>query len=304
MFKNTSIRLRILTGVVFVNLLGALIVVTYLHQSYSGNIDTEATKVAVQGLSAWDQIRGVETSLDPVSDPNEAQRILEGMKEITGVDYGLLIDKAAVAQEEYATAREQLGQPSNWDERDAYGLLATTDGAPEQLMQFSLDPGSVPEMGRGVGIENGACSQMCHDGLTGEGDYWITRWSSDSVSRAHGVFPVSDANGQPIGVVYAVEDISAAANDAKASMYQTLLVIGLTLFVATLFIGFLIDTLVFRRLRSMIESMESISMRLAGGDFDAHFEPDGTSDEIGSFEQFFADFVDLIAGTLKALVNR
>jgi hypothetical protein len=40
---------------------------------------------------------------------------------------------------------------------------------------------------------------------------------------------------------------------------------------------------------------------VAGGDFDAHFEPDGTSDEIGTFEAFFARFMDLISATLKSL---
>ncbi len=303
MMKNSSIRSRILAGVVVVNLLGALAVVVYLHQSYSKSIDTAATVVATQGIAAWDQIKGVDTTLDPLADPAEAARVLEGMKEITGVDYGLMVDKPLVEQDAYVAAREQLGLASNWDERGDYALLVTTENAPELLMQFSLPPSDVPEMGKGIGIENGACSKLCHDGLTGEGDYWTTRWSSDSISRAHGAFPIMGGDGQPVGIVYAVQNITTRANDAKTSMIQTLIVIGLTLLVATLFIGFLVDTLVFKRLRAMMASIESISMRVAGGDFDAQFVPDGTNDEIGKFEQFFAEFMGLISTTLKSLLK-
>ena len=53
----------------------------------------------------------------------------------------------------------------------------------------------------------------------------------------------------------------------------------------------------------MMSSIEEISIRVAGGDFGAHFQPDGTTDEIGRFEEFFARFMDLIAGTLKSLMK-
>jgi HAMP domain-containing protein len=51
----------------------------------------------------------------------------------------------------------------------------------------------------------------------------------------------------------------------------------------------------------MTSAIEDLSMRVAGGDFDAHFQPDGSSDEIGQFESFFARFMDLISATLKSL---
>jgi methyl-accepting chemotaxis protein len=68
-------------------------------------------------------------------------------------------------------------------------------------------------------------------------------------------------------------------------------------------IALLLNGLIFNRLNRMVASIEDISVRVAGGDFDAHFEPDGSNDEIGSFEQFFARFLDLVSGTLKSLVK-
>ena len=42
--KNLSIRTKILAGIVIVNLLGALTVAVYLHQSYSGSLDIHAVR--------------------------------------------------------------------------------------------------------------------------------------------------------------------------------------------------------------------------------------------------------------------
>ena len=87
-------------------------------------------------------------------------------------------------------------------------------------------------------------------------------------------------------------------------MINTLFVFGLTLVIATIIIGGMLDTLIFRRLSAMVHSMEDISVRVAGGDFDAHFEADGTTDEIGTFETFFAKFLDLMSSTLKTLMRQ
>lgn len=139
--------------------------------------------------------------------------------------------------------------------------------------------------------------------MTAQGDYWGVTWSDEpGVTEAHGVSPILVDN-KPIGVLYSITDFSKQANAAKTAMIQTAIVIGITLFVATLLIGAMIDVWVFRRLRNMTSAIEDISMRVAGGDFDAHFEPDGTTDEIGTFEAFFARFMDLVSATLKSLAG-
>jgi len=65
----------------------------------------------------------------------------------------------------------------------------------------------------------------------------------------------------------------------------------------------MLDSWVFKRLNRMIHTMEDLSVRVAGGDFEAKFTPDGTQDEIGQFEQFFAKFLDLMTSTLRALTS-
>jgi HAMP domain-containing protein len=297
-----SIRFRILTGVVLVNLLGAMITMVYLHQSYSGGVAQTATVALTQGNATWVAVQTLGSNeLGNIKDPKAAAAYLAQMKQITGDEYALLIDKKELDPAAYAKARQAAGLPNNYDEGTTYVTAAITKEEWAKEFQFNPTPDSVPEMGKLVGVKNGACSKTCHGSIKGQGDYWGVTWSDEpGVTEAHGVVPVSVGN-KPIGVLYSIQDMSAQANAAKASMFQTLIVIGLTLLFATIAIGMMIDIWVFRRLRRMTESMEDISMRVAGGDFDAHFEPDGTTDEIGTFESFFARFMDLVSATLKSL---
>jgi len=297
-----SIRFRILTGVVLVNLLGAMITMVYLHQSYSGGVAQTATVALTQGNATWVAVQTLGANeLGNIKDPKAAAAYLAQMKQITGDEYALLIDKKELDPAAYAKARQAAGLPNNYDEGTTYVTAALTKEEWAKEFQFNPTPDSVPEMGKLVGVKNGACSKTCHGSVKGQGDYWGVTWSDEAgVTEAHGVVPVSVGN-KPIGVLYSIKDMSAQANAAKNSMFQTLIVIGLTLLFATLAIGLMIDMWVFRRLRRMTESIEDISMRVAGGDFDAHFEPDGTTDEIGTFESFFARFMDLVSATLKSL---
>jgi len=303
--KNTSIRLRILTGIVLINLIGAIIVVTYMHQSAATGLDVWGQESLSVGSAAWEQVNKVGgDELGSPTTPKGAIGYLEAMKKISGAEYGLLLDKTGLDQKAYDKALEAAGQPSNWSERETYALVASTNPAAAEKMQLTTEPGSVPEIGKIVGIENGACTAICHRSLKGEGDFWKVSWSTDGSSRAHAVFPVTDAKGAPIGVVYSIDDVTPQANAAKTGVYSTMIVILVTLFVATLVIGGLMDALVFKRLNKMIATMEDLSVRVAGGDFDAKFVPDTANDEIGRFEQFFAKFLDLMTSTLRALVGK
>lgn len=299
-----SIRTRILTGVVLINLLGAIIVVVYMHQAGAGGLDIWAQESLDVGRDSWTEINIIGADeLGDINDPASALKYLESVKGISGSDVGLMIDKTVLDQKAYEKALEAEGKASNWDERDTYVLVASTDDALSEKMQLQTTPDAVPEIGKVVGIENGSCTAVCHRTIKGEGDFWKVSWSTDGNSRAHTVFPVTSEKGAPVGVVYGIEDITKQAEDSKWNIYQTMIVIGITLLISTLAIGGMLDSWVFKRLNRMIHTMEDLSVRVAGGDFEAKFAPDGTSDEIGQFEQFFAKFLDLMTSTLRALTS-
>ena len=297
-----SIRFRILTGVVLVNLLGIIVMMVYLHQSYSGGVEQTATVALTRGNATWSAVQQLGgDELGDIKDPKAAAAYLTEMKQITGEEYALLIDKTQIEPAAYAKARQAAGLPNNYDEGTTYVTTAITKEEWAKEFQFNPTADSVPEIGKLIGVKNGACSKLCHGSMKAEGDYWGVTWSEEpGVTQAHGVVPVM-LGGAPIGVLYSIQDTSVQADAARTSMLQTLIVIGVTLLLATFAIGMMIDLWVFKRLRNMTGAIEDLSMRVAGGDFDAHFEPDGTADEIGEFESFFARFIDLISNTLKSL---
>ncbi len=303
--KNLSIRTKILVGVVVVNLLGAIVVMVYLHQSYSGGLAVTASEAVGTSAATWNMIQSLGgDEIGSIRDVKAAQAYVDKMKEITGTDYALMLDKSQVDAAAYAKMREAAGLPDNYAEGDTYVTIALTNPEWANEFQFKPTPDAVPETGKLIGVANGACSRTCHNGVQGQGDYWGVRWSSEpGISEAHGVTPVSE-DGKPVGVLYSIENVTDTANAARRSMYETLIVISITLLVCTLAIGYMVDAWVFRRLRRMTQSMEDMSVRVAGGDFDAHFVPDGSNDEIGQFEQFFARFMDLISATLKAMIGQ
>ena len=302
--KNWSIRTKIITGIIIVNLLGMLTVMVYLHESYSGGLDVTEQKSVKSAVDAWSVIEELgHDYLGPETTREGALKHVEALKQITGGEYGLLIDKTMLDEAAYASEVASIGVPNNWDERETYVLVASTDEAADDDMQLQASPDSIPEIGKIVGVENGACSKTCHNSVEGSGDFWAVRWSKDSRSRGHVVFPVSNDQGKVIGIVYGIDDISDQANSARVTLTNTALVISGGLLIATVVVALLLNALVFKRLDRMMGSMEEISIRVAGGDFGAHFQPDGSNDEIGRFEQFFARFMDLVTGTLKSLVK-
>jgi HAMP domain-containing protein len=304
--KNLSIRAKILTGVVLLNLLGALFIVVYLHQSLSGGLDVWAQESLDVGAASWSQINSTAgAQYGDITDPKSAVKYLAALKAISGADYGLMMDKGAVDQKAYVAKLEADGKPSNWDERDNYVMIASTDEAAAENMQLkSTTAEDVPEIGKIVGIENGSCTAVCHKSIQQEGDFWKVGWSDDGNSRAHVVFPVTDKAGKQVGVVYSIENVTPQAEDAKSVIYSTMIAILLTLLVVTLGIGAMLDLWVFKRLNYMITSMEELSMRVAGGDFYAKYTPSGNNDEIGKFEKFFERFLDLMTATLRSLVDK
>jgi HAMP domain-containing protein len=299
---NYSIRFKLLLGVVLMNLLGGVVTMVYLHQSYSGGVAADATRSLVRQNAAWLAMQKYGgDKLGVLTDPKAAAAYVGEMKKITGAEYALLVEKSALNPETYARQRMAAGLPDNYNEAGTYVQVAITDSWSSKDFQFNPKPNTVPERGKLIGVKNGACSKLCHGTVKGRGDYWGVTWSEKpGITEAHGVVPISLDN-KPIGVLYSIQNFSEQADAARASIIRTIVVIGLTLLLATLGIGWMIDMWVFRRLHRMTAAIEDLSVRVAGGDFESHFVPDGTSDEIGTFETFFARFMDLISATLKSL---
>ena len=80
-----SIRTKLLLGVVLVNLLGGVVTMVYLHQSYSGGVAADATRSLARENATWMamQTYGVD-ELGSLTDPKGATAFVSEMKKITG----------------------------------------------------------------------------------------------------------------------------------------------------------------------------------------------------------------------------
>ncbi len=303
--RNMSIRSRIIAGVLLVNLIGGVVAAVHLHATFSRGLDVASTANIALTNRAWEEV-STHPAVPPdfVTMAKAGNELVSRLKQSTGQDYGLLLAKSPEDASTYAALRAKAGLSNDWVTNPTYVNVAVTDPALAARMTLITPAKEVAESGQTVGIENGACSATCHGSVTGTGDFWGVSWSKDSRSRAYAVLPIPDETGKSIGLIYSVADISTQANTDRASLMRVLGVILIGLAAATLIIGFLLDTLVFRRLARTTSMIQDASLRLAGGDFSTEFEPDGTSDEIGTFEKFFADFLHLLSSVLRSLFEQ
>jgi len=207
----------------------------------------------------------------------EIDHFLDRMKQQTGNDFAMFIQKKLVDESEWARTR---GTARNgWaDWPDVLVVNATTTDALVDQAAIAADPsaGSVlDELDQGGSV------------------------------FARGVFPVRDSSGTVVGGLVVRHDIGALRRDMRTGLLTALVFLVALALGATGLVYLLVDRLIFRRLRTMMATMQDASMRLAGGDYAV-----GASirqvrdDEIGQFEKFFAEFLGFVGTTLRGVVER
>jgi signal transduction histidine kinase len=127
----------------------------------------------------------------------------------------------------------------------------------------------------------------------------------DGATFARGVFPMKDSTGAVVGGLVVRHDVTALRDEMRMGALRALGLLLLLAVLSALLVHPILDRLVFGRLRSMMETMQDMSVRLAGGDYSVgNVERTPANDEIGGFEAFFGDFVRLVGNTLSALAER
>jgi len=210
----------------------------------------------------------------------EIDHFFEIMKQQTGDELAMVLLKDKLGEEEWATMREAQGLDNNWDEDETLVLADTTsDQVDIDDMLVSVE--DLDENGTVFGEEEEAGGTF-----------------------VRGAFPVVDVSGERVGAVIVEHNIDALAGEmdqAQTNAVLVLTVTGLTLLIVLIL---LLNSLVFKRLDNMVTNMEDASLRLAGGDFtEVEFSVSG-NDEIGKFEQFFANFLNLMRSSMKQFYDK
>jgi len=204
---------------------------------------------------------------------------LARLKGETGDEFALVIHKGFLEERAWAAARG-AGR-NNWsDDPEVVTVEATS---PEVLARGPIgDVRQIPEGGR-----------------------FIERFTAGARRLVRGVVPVHDAAGRTIGGLFVVHDVSALRERLRGEQLQVIVLIGLLALAVLGFLIYVLERLVFRRLKRMTRAMEDASTRLAGGDYEiggtiAHSHPD----EIGRFESFLGSFLATIGATFRQLEKR
>jgi hypothetical protein len=212
----------------------------------------------------------------------EIDNFLLQMKEQTGGDFALIVEKEHLDRDSWASVRQVAGLRDNWDDHPDNLLVDATIEA-DLLTRYDGMLDDIPP--------GGEVLQTVREG---------------GRTFLRGIFPVWDSAGDQVGGVIVLQDITEVTSSVN-EVRTTLLAVGAALgtaFVLGLLV--LLNRLVFARLGRMMTHLEEASVRVAGGDFDvpAPSYGSGPPDEIGRFEEFFERFLSVVADALSRLSKR
>ncbi|HTW58226.1 MAG TPA: cache domain-containing protein [Terriglobales bacterium] len=200
----------------------------------------------------------------------ELGQFIHTMKEQTGSDYGLLLNKNYMDRQFWADSSKVWKRRDDWDDNPNF-VIADKTTADNSIFRFQGDLANVPEHGEVLG-----------------------RFQDGNSVFVRGIFPVRDAAGNTVGAMFVVRDISGFYVVMKHT--QTVLV-ALTiaaLALVTVLVLTLLSRLVFRRLDHIV----MVATRVVGGDYKTAIHV-SSDDEVGQFEQLFEQFrqvfVDVLA---------
>jgi Double sensory domain of two-component sensor kinase len=207
----------------------------------------------------------------------EIDHFLGQMKAQTGNDFTMFIQKKLVDESEWARTR---GKTKNtWNDWPAV-VVSNSTTADEMLDEAAI---------AGAGTDGKILDEVERNGA-----YF-----------ARGVFPVRESSGKVVGGLVVRHDVTALHADMQLGLLRALVLLGGLAILASILVYPVVDRLIFRRLRTMMGTMEDMSVRLAGGDYSVGSAPRSSrKDEIGGFEAFFGDFLRLVGNTLRTLSER
>jgi HAMP domain-containing protein len=203
----------------------------------------------------------------------EIDHFLGHIKAQTGDDYALVVEKAYLDEEAWASARR--GRTNDWGRRARTVVVDATDGD-EPLEELDRSLASVPDRGLLLG------------------EVW-----EDGRRVVRGIVPVKDAAGRRVGGLFVTHDISALRASMLAARRGLYALLALVAAVLAGLLVTLVNRLVVRRLDRMIATMEDVSARLARGDTAVAAPLPSSRDEIGRLEASLGRFVRAIAGLLR-----
>jgi HAMP domain-containing protein len=195
---------------------------------------------------------------------------LTSMREQTGNQYGMLIDKKYLTEDNWKKMREGNGQRNDWGDYQNVVLVGSTS-KDKNVSRYDDAIAKIPNNGAILGQVK-----------TGESVF------------VRGVFPIFDAANQKVGAVLYMHDITPIYKNMEAMRMRVIAVIGALVLIVLAMLLYTIQSLVVRRLNKLIDTATVV----VGGDYERQIVP-SKKDEIGTFEELFEQFRVLFVGLIR-----
>jgi hypothetical protein len=241
--------------------------------------DLGKTAFALRAVQPW--IVGGEL-IGFVELGEEIHGFLDRMRAGTGDDYALLVEKRHLDRQLYAEVRQQAGKRDDWDDLPTAVVVNATATGPS-MNAWQGDIAFVPAAGAYLG-------EATEGGRT----------------FARGATPIADTNGHRVGLLVVRSDMSLVHDNMTGARRGVIAVVTVLSGITAAFLVFLLDLLVFTRLRRTTTLLEDVSARLVGGDYDlaGAVPPAAAAAAVGGFEPYCGRFITVVAATLQGLTDR
>jgi HAMP domain-containing protein len=202
----------------------------------------------------------------------ELGQFIQTLKNQTGNDFGLLLNKKYVNRQFWADSSAVWNRRDNWNDNPQF-VIADKTTADDNIIKFQGDLAAVPEEGK------------------------VLETYSDGQSHfIRGIFPVRDISGQTVGAMFVLRDISGVYRAMRKTQEVLLVVTVLSLALGIVLLLALLNRFVFKRLNQIIVA----ATRLVGGDFETEIKI-ASEDEVGKLEQLFEQFRHIFVDLMKQM---
>jgi len=184
---------------------------------------------------------------------------LARLKDVTGDDYGLLLDKRGLDPDSW---KVMTGHPERWDDRP--GLLAVSTTSGDESMLGSL--GTVDDLADAPRV--------------------LERLARRGRTLIRGIFPLRGPGGEKLGAVVLLHDITPLLSGVDELRVRVVVLVVLLAAALAALVVFLLETLVFERIQRMSRLLEQLPERLERGDSLQGEAAPRVDDELGRFEAF------------------
>ena len=196
------------------------------------------------------------------------------MKNQTGNDYELLLNKKFVDRQFWADSSTNLKRRDDWDDNSNFVVAARTTSN-DNILRFTGDLATVPDQGMVL--------EQFHDG--------------DSIF-VRGIFPIRDAAGNTAGAMFIVRNISEVYTTMRRTQNILLVATVVSLSLGILLLLTMLHRIIFKRLQHIIK----VATRVVGGDFESKIKV-SSDDEVGKLEELFEQFRQIFVGILDQVTE-